>query len=122
MFENKINLCTTATIPQEYLEQIKDQKKTVEGRIYEGIFRNLREGSKIKFIATNSSNKSVLCKILSTKRYNNFREMLQVEGFRNCFPTACSLERAVNIYNGIPKYSHQVPIYGAVAIRIQVIE
>lgn len=62
------------------------------------------------------------CKVVSTKRYNNFKEMLQVEGFQNCLPNAPSLQKAVDVYNSMFGYREQVTVYGALAIRIQVID
>lgn len=62
------------------------------------------------------------CKVISTKRYNNFKEMLQVEGFQNCLPNALSLQKAADVYNRMFGYREQVSIYGALAIRIQVID
>ena len=116
-----MSLYRTITIRQEYLEQIREQRKTVEGRIFKGIFTNLQQGNRIKFVATNNSHNYVYCKVISTKRYTNFREMLHGEGFQNCLPNASSLRKAIDVYNNIPRYRHQVAVYGAIAIRIEVI-
>lgn len=108
-------------IEQKYVEQIKDGRKTVEVRIYKEFFRNLPPGKRIEFVGSNNPQYSVSCRIRSTKRYNNLRELLQREGFKNCLPNACSLEEAVSIYQGIPEYFHEVSRYNVLAIRIDVI-
>lgn len=122
MPRNRLSLYKTITIRQEYLEQIREHRKTVEGRIFKGIFANLQQGNRIRFVATNNSHNYVCCKVISTKRYNNFREMLQAEGVQNCLPNASSLQKAIDVYNSIPGYRNQVAVYGALAIRIQVID
>lgn len=109
------------TIGQEYIKQIKDGRKTVEVRICQAFFRNLPPGNRIEFVASDNPQYSVCCKIRYTKRYNNLRELLQREGFKNCLPNACSLEEAVSIYQGIPEYFHRVSSCGVLAITIDVI-
>lgn len=48
--------------------------------------------------------------------------MLQGEGFENCFPYAPSLQKAIDVYNSLLGYIEQVAVYGALAIRIQIID
>ncbi|MGL4348624.1 MAG: hypothetical protein ACRCSV_04120 [Chlamydiales bacterium] len=109
MLQNQVISPPKVTIGHEYIEQIRDQKKIVEARLYKGLFRNLQPGHRIEFVASNNPHNFVFCKVRYTKRYHNFREMLQ------------ALEKAVSIYNGIPEHSRQVTIYGDLAIGIEVI-
>lgn len=120
--QDKLNLYRTITIRQDYLKSIREGRKIVEGQIYKGIFTNLRQGNQIIFIANNDPYNFVRCKVISTKRYNNFKEMLQAEGFQNCLPHAPSLQKASDIFNSMFGYREQVAIYGAIAIRIEVID
>lgn len=121
MFESRAIAPPKVTIGQEYIQQIKDRRKTVEVRICQAFFRNLPPGNRIEFVGSDSPQHSVCCKIRYTKRYNNLRELLQREGFKNCLPNARSLDEAVSIYQGIPEYPHHVSNYGALAIAIDVI-
>lgn len=120
MFRIRSDVCHKIALRKEYIEQIRNHRKTVEGRIFRGIFTDIQQGCRIKFFERGNSHNFVHCIVSSTKRYDNFKVMLQEEGVQNCLPTVTSLQKASIVYN-IPKYKRQIAFYGALAIRLQAV-
>lgn len=110
---------TEATLKEPYLSQIRDGRKTVEGRISSGMFGNVKSGDRFAFF--NHSGR-VTCHVTEAVRYGSFREMLEKEGFQKCIPNARNLEDAVRQYEVIPGYVERARQSGVVALRLAVEE
>lgn len=110
------------TLQKQYLDLIKTEQKTVEGRINSGGFSNLQVGSKVKFFEGKNPKSFVVCEILEVNSYSTFREMLEAEGVENMLPGVASLEKGVQIYEKIPGYKERCQRSGCVGLKIRVLE
>lgn len=98
------------SIQEPYLSFILDGRKTVEGRLYKGKFKDLKVGD---FLLVDD--KKFLVKKLT--QYTNFREMLQSEGVKNLIPDKETLEDAEAVYHTF--YTKEMEDeYGVVAITL----
>ena len=109
------------TLMPKYLELIRSGKKTSEGRINSGAFRDMKAGDKIKFFDKKQPSRAVYCEVIGNKKYKSFEEMLEGEGVENMLPGCESLEAGVKIYERIPGYTERCEEKGCVAIQIKVI-
>ena len=104
------------TLKGQYLSQIKNGSKTVEGRIFSGQFTRYREGDTIRFF---NRNDSVTCRIKAVNSFNTFKEMMQHCGVHACLPDANSLEDGVAAYHKIPNFSDRERRSGVVSFEIE---
>ena len=109
------------TLQRKYIELIKSGRKTVEGRINSGGFRNFKVGDKVRFFDGKNPDFDVICEVVGVGRYAGFRQMLETEGVAKMIPDAESLNEAVAIYNRIPSYPERAKRNGVIALRIKVI-
>lgn len=107
------------TLKKVYIHHIRAGRKTIEGRVNSGMFRNLREGRLVRFFYFHDQTDDVICKVQWINRYSSFREMLEKEGYQACVPEAYSLEHAVEIYNSIPNYTENAAKFGVLAIKLE---
>ena len=110
------------SLKRKYLQQIISGKKSTEGRINSGPFKNIKEGDRIKFFNDGGRYISALCEISGVEKYSGFQEMLEGEGYQTMIPDANSLKEAVGIYDGIPNYSERAREKGVVALKLKVIK
>jgi ASC-1-like (ASCH) protein len=85
----------TGNVSNEYLEDLLNGSKKIEGRLNIGKWRNLKEGDLILF---NNQARFTIIRIIN---YKDFSELLMFEGIRNVLPRAKSYKDAVNIYDSI---------------------
>lgn len=121
-FEQKDEPIPEFTLHRKYIDLIKSGKKTVEGRINSGGFKNFKVGDKVKFFDGKNPNFFVVCVITGIGKYATFREMLEREGVNKMIPEAESLNEAEGIYNRIPSYPERAKRNGVLALRIKVFE
>jgi ASC-1-like (ASCH) protein len=110
----------SATLRKVFIHQIRSQQKTIEGRIDNGMFKNLREGKRIRFFYMADQTDDVVCRIERIVRYQTFADMIRNEGYRPCIPTARSAEDAISQYAAIPGYSEKEREHGVLAIHLKV--
>jgi len=110
------------TLQRKYIDLIKSGKKTVEGRINSGGFKNFKVGDRVKFFDGKHPDYYVICEIVGIGRYMGFRQMLEAEGVTKMIPEAESLNEAVSIYNRIPSYPERAKRNGVISLRIKVID
>lgn len=115
--ENEI-IVHECTVKEEYFNYIKSGKKTVEGRINTGKFATFKKGDRLKFL---TSNETITCEILDVNKYENFKDMLTVEGVRNCLPNVSSVPKGVQKYHQIPNYKERAREFGVLAIKIKLL-
>lgn len=104
------------TLKDLYIRQILSGKKTVEGRIFSGMFKNINTGRILEFF---SSNSSVRCEVKGVRVYPSFSAMLEKEGYQNCVNEARSFDEALHIYESISGYKDRARQFGVVAIHIE---
>ena len=102
-------------LKQVYLAQIKSGRKTVEGRVDNGMFKRMQEGSTVKFF---NQTDSVICEIVKRTHYPSFKDMLEGEGVEACLPGCRSLQEGVRIYDGIPGYADKARQFGVVGLKL----
>jgi len=99
-----------------YIAQIKSGRKTIEGRINSGMFKNLASGTVVEF---HNNSDSVKCKVVKKVVYSSFREMLEKEGVQKCLPECRSVDDGARIYDAIPSYTDKARAHGVLAIHLQ---
>ncbi len=119
------------TLKKEYIEQIRDGLlladgtriyKTVEGRIHNRAFKNLREGSLIDFFYMSNRKDNVVCRVTQKNIYPTFAAMLAKEGVSKCLPKLRydELAKAIKMYEAIPGYGEKSKKFGVVALQLEV--
>ncbi len=101
----------------EYLNLIKQGKKTVEGRLNKGVFGKARMGNRFCFY---SGDQKVYCKVKDVQTFRSFRDMLQTVGIEKCLPGVNNLDVGVSMYDRIPGYAAGAAQFGVVALHLEV--
>lgn len=107
------------TLKDLYVQLIRSQKKTYEGRIFSGPFLRYKIGMRVRWFAGSKSN--VVTKITDVRCFKTFQEMLENIEYRKFLPEVTSLEEAVRIYLSIPTYRERSEKYGVVALGLLVL-
>jgi ASC-1-like (ASCH) protein len=84
------------TVKEPWFSLIKNEKKTVEGRLNRGLFKRINVGDVIVWV-----NKNIKCTTIITylNNYSSFRELLEKEGLGKVLPTIKSVDAGVNLYH-----------------------
>lgn len=93
----------------EYFEEIKNRKKTVEVRLYDVKRKNLKVNDIIRF-NNRLTNEKIDCKVIKLIKYDNLEELLNNSDVSN------SEEEILNIYS-----IDEINKYGLLAIYIEVV-
>jgi ASC-1-like (ASCH) protein len=102
-------------VQNPWFDHIKNNKKTVEGRLNKGGFKNLKVDQLLIF---ENDGKSVLVKIKKINLYKSFESYLMQEGLRKTLPGIETIQDGVNIYRKF--YSAEMEQqYGILAIHIK---
>jgi len=104
----------TITIKQPWFNLIKSGKKTVEGRLNSGLFAKLQIGNIITWLHHDMKCK---VKIISIKKYDSFRTMLEKEGLDKVLPTIDNIDEGVKLYRQY--YSEEREKVGVLAIEME---
>lgn len=109
-------------LQKEYFDAIKSGRKTVEGRVNSPKYKNLICGAKIGFVC-NKTEEKIICIIEALNVYSSFSQMLKAEGVSNMLPSLGQeeLNKAVSIYEGFPGYKEEANVFGALAIKIKIL-
>lgn len=105
-------------IQQEYLDFIKSGQKTVEGRIASPSLKSVSVGDVMQF---ECGDELISCRIIQTKLFPSFEEMLNAMGLQNCLPTVASIAEGVEIYRSFPSYRERETECGVIAFQIQLL-
>ena len=103
----------------QYLDAIRMKKKCIEGRINHGKAAKIMPGDFICFCANDDDTDVIMRQVKCVKAYSSFKDMLDDCGFKNCIPSANTLDEAVEVYNAIPGYKERVEQHGCIAIYIK---
>ncbi len=109
------------TLKAKYIHQIQSGHKTIEGRINSGIVLKYRHGDKIRFFYQQNPADDAVCKIIAIRKYRDFKEMLEREGYQKCLTDVTSFERAVDVYDQIPGYANRAAQNGVAAIQLELL-
>jgi ASC-1-like (ASCH) protein len=94
---------------------IKGKKKIIEGRLNKSSFQKINVNDIINFI---NMNQNIYVKVLDIKNYPTFRNMLEIENFKDVTPLSESIEDSIKIYRNC--YSKKAEKkYGVLAIKIK---
>ncbi|KAL3685998.1 hypothetical protein R1sor_004020 [Riccia sorocarpa] len=77
---------------EPFFSQLKDGKKTVEGRCAGGYYSKLQVGDGLLF------NGVLFLQVKDVKKYNTFRKMMETEGLDNVLPGVSSVIEGVQVY------------------------
>lgn len=104
----------TLTVQDPWFSFIVVHKKTVEGRLNVGKFKDWKIGDIVKL------NDKIYLKILKKRVYKSFKSMLEAEKLENVLPTVLDIEDGVAVYRQF--YSEQSELeHGVLAIHIEVV-
>lgn len=96
---------------------IKTKKKTIEGRLNKGKFKELKKGQLIIF--ENGKN-NVLVKITKLCTYKSFEEYLSQEGLARTVPNTKTISNGVDIYRQFYSKENEQE-HGILAIHFKMI-
>jgi len=86
------------TVKDPYFEQIKDGKKTVEGRLKKGRFEHINKGDTIYWI-NRDTKEEVKTKVTEHKTYDSISDMIKEVGHKKLLPGTKSNEEAQEKYS-----------------------
>ncbi|XP_071938668.1 uncharacterized protein [Coffea arabica] len=79
-------------VQEPFFSQLKDARKTVEGRCAVGNYNRIVPGAFILF------NKSLLLQVQDVHKYISFHEMLEAESLQRVLPGVKNIEEGVQVY------------------------
>nr|XP_027119642.1 uncharacterized protein LOC113736756 isoform X2 [Coffea arabica] len=79
-------------VQESFFSQLKDARKTVEGRCAVGNYNRIVPGAFILF------NKSLLLQVQDVHKYISFHEMLEAESLQRVLPGVKNIEEGVQVY------------------------
>jgi len=100
-----------------YLNMIREGRKTVEGRIHEGRFKEVLEGDYLEFFEREEDER-VKCRVVRVGVYASFEALLTKEGVENCLPSVSTVTEGVEVYRGFPGYSEKEKTVGVVGFHL----
>jgi ASC-1-like (ASCH) protein len=110
------------TISEPWFSLIENGQKTVEGRLFKGIFTEFRVNDTIRFINRwNGKEKSVTVKITKLTRYPNFGDLLFNEKLYKVLPGLPNIKCGIVLYDRIYKDFNEIKEHGTLAIELKVI-
>lgn len=110
------------TIREPWFSLIENGQKTVEGRLFKGIFTEFRVNDTIRFINRwNGKEKSVIVKITKLTKYPNFGDLLFHEELYKVLPGLPNIKCGINLYDKIYKDFNEIKEYGTLAIELKVL-
>lgn len=100
-----------------WFEFIREGKKTIEGRLNKGKFKDMKIGDRFNFV--NDSNK-VTVQISNKTKYKTFEEYLLMEGLKRTLPNIKTIKDGLDVYyNYYTK--NQEKEHKIVAIEIKIV-
>ena len=106
------------TLKKIWFDFIKNNKKTIEGRIYDEKRKQIKVGDTITFINDDEkiTKKVVRLEIFSPPQI--FENVINSENYKLLIPNAKNIEDAIKVYNDIPSYSDKTRKFGIILIHI----
>ena len=105
----------TISVNNIYFNYIKNNKKTIEGRLNTGKFSTFKKGDKLKIV---NGDDYIIVKIRKIKKYLSFEEYLSQEGLKRTLPNIKTIKDGINIYYNFYTKENEDK-YGILAIYIK---
>lgn len=105
------------TVQPQYLTNISNGTKRVEGRVNKPKFQALRADDRIIFQDPNATY-TVITSITFIHHYPSFQAMLEQEGLHTCLPNIASVAEGVALYHSFPRYREDEQTFGVIAIGL----
>ena len=110
------------TISEPWFSLIENGQKTVEGRLFKGIFTQFRVNDTIRWINKwNGKEKSLTVKITKLTKYPNFGDLLFNEKLYKVLPGLPNIKCGIVLYDRIYSSFNEIKEYGTLAIEMQVV-
>jgi ASC-1-like (ASCH) protein len=110
------------TIKDPWFSLIENGQKTVEARLFKGIFTQFRVNDTIRFINKwNGIEKSVLVKITKLTKYPNFGDLLFSEQLYKVLPGIPNIKCGITVYDKIYKDFSEIKEHGTLAIELELV-
>jgi len=108
------------TIKDPWFSLIENGQKTVEARLFKGIFTQFKVNDTIRFINNwNGIEKSVLVKITKLTKYPNFGDLLFSEQLYKVLPGIPNIKCGITVYDRIYKDFSEIKEHGTLAIELE---
>jgi len=108
------------TMKEPWFSLIENGQKTVEARLFKGIFTQFRVNDTIRFINNwNGIEKSVLAKITKLTKYPNFGDLLFSEQLYKVLPGIPNIKCGITVYDRIYKDFSEIKEHGTLAIELE---
>lgn len=106
------------TLKKIWFDFIKNNKKTIECRIYDEKRKQIKVGDTITFINDDEkiTKKVVRLEIFSPPQI--FENVINSENYKLLIPNAQNIDDAIKVYNDIPSYSDKAQKFGIILIHI----
>jgi ASC-1-like (ASCH) protein len=109
------------TIYEPWFSLIENGQKSVEGRLFKGIFQEFRVNDTIRWINNkNGKEKSVTVKITKLTKYPNFGDLLFNEKLHRVLPGLPNIKCGILVYNKIYTNFNEIKEFGTLAIEMKV--
>jgi ASC-1-like (ASCH) protein len=106
-------------ITEPYFSFLKNRQKNIEGRIREGLYKEVVLGDHI-VVCNNEETDSVEFLVKDVRRYVSFQEMLEKEPFKKILPDVESINEGIGIYKKFYDPAEEKE-FGVVAIEVELI-
>ena len=104
-------------IDEKWFYLIQSGKKTVEGRLNRGVYKELKQGNYIRFVCNGGATCDAT--IVDIRHYKSFEEYLVNETLNNTLPSVETFEQGLAIYHQF--YTREdVAKFGVLAIEIKI--
>ena len=109
-------------ISELFFSLIMIRSKTIEGRLNQGDWEEMREGDRIDWVNEDFGFKREFrTAIVSKKLFPSFETYLQAEGFHKTLPSIEKFEDGLKIYRFYYKPEEEIE-YGVVALELKVLK
>ena len=92
-------------LQEKHFEDVKNGKKTVEGRLFKEKYSNLKSGNKITFFKDlengTRTNEKIIVKVKDVQQFNNVDSMLKEMKLKSILPRARSYNEGNKVYSNI---------------------
>ena len=107
-------------LSEPWFSLIMIRSKTIEGRLNQGDYAEMREGDRIDWVNEDFVFKREFrTAIVSKKLYPSFESYLQAEGLHKTLPSIEKMEDGLKLYRFFYKPEEEIK-YGVVAIELKV--
>ena len=92
-------------LQEQHFEDVKNGKKTVEGRLFKEKFSNLKSGNKVAFFKDlengTRTDEKIIVKVKDVQQFNNVDSMLKEMKLKSILPRARSYNEGNKVYSNI---------------------